>query len=224
MTSNHKTKLRLPFAGQWLVMNGGDSKEVNHHSGIRPQNYAFDFKIIDDNGRDFKIDGKESNDYYAFGQPILTPADGTIVEAVDGVRDNEPGFGNYLAGAGNFIIIQHQPDEFSFIAHLKQGSVKVKPGESVKTGQQLGECGNSGQSFERHVHYHLQDSIVFDQYKVTYADQDRRKAPFPAVLDIEKYVAGGIKAYFSNIKVTGEKEVRKLYSPVRGDIVSNVDL
>ncbi|HVX58453.1 MAG TPA: M23 family metallopeptidase [Candidatus Saccharimonadales bacterium] len=221
MTSNHKTKLRLPFAGQWLVMNGGDTREVNHHSGIRPQNFAFDFTIIDDSGHDHKSDGKKCKDYYAFGRPILAPADGAIVETVDGVRDNEPGFGNYLAGAGNFIIIKHRPDEFSFIAHLKQGSVKVKSGESVKAGQKLGECGNSGQSFAPHLHYHLQDSILFDQYKVIYADKDRRKAPFPTTLDIEQYVAGGIKAHFTDIKLADEPQPKKLYSPVRGEVVGN---
>lgn len=201
-------------------MNGGDTESVNHHHSNKAQRFAFDFTKIDENGHSFKNDGKANEDYYCFGQPVLAPADGVIAEAVDGVRDNQPSQGNYLAGAGNYIIIQHQPDEFSFIAHLKQDSLKVKRGDKVKVGQQLGRCGNSGVSFAPHLHYHLQDSTLFDEYKVTYSDPDLRIAGFPT-LEIEGYNARGIKPYFANIKLAGEGEPKELYSPIRGDLVSS---
>lgn len=220
MISNNKTKLHLPFTGQWFVMNGGDTESVNHHHPNKAQRFAFDFTKIDDKGHSFKNDGKVNEDYYCFGQPVLAPANGVIVEAVDGVHDNRPGQGNYLAAAGNYIIIQHQPNEFSFIAHLKQDSLKVKRGDRVKLGQQLGQCGNSGVSFAPHLHYHLQDSTLFDEYKVTYADVDLRKAGFPT-LEIEGYTARGIKPYFTNIQLANEQQPSKLYSPVRGDVVKN---
>jgi len=220
MIAEHQTELHLPFAGTWFVMNGGDAEAINHHNSNKTQRFAFDFTKLDSKGHSFKYDGKTNEDYYAFGEKVLAPANGVIVEAVDGVRDNDPGQGNYLAGAGNYIIIQHTANEFSFIAHLKRGSVKVKLGEAVKEGERLGECGNSGQSFAPHLHYHLQDSILLDQYKVTYGDFDLRKAPFPT-LDIEGYIARGIKVYFANIKLVNESEPRDLYSPVRGDEVGN---
>jgi murein DD-endopeptidase MepM/ murein hydrolase activator NlpD len=39
--------------------------------------------------------------------------------------------------------------------------VAVKKGEAVKAGDLLGRCGNSGNSSEPHLHYHLQDSGEF---------------------------------------------------------------
>ncbi len=209
-----KAHLQLPFSGEWFVLNGGDKLSINHHHQNRAQKYAFDFTKIDNRGHGFKNEGKDNQDYYAFGQPILAPGDGVVIEAVDGVRDNTPGRGNYLAAAGNHIIIQHGPDEYSFIAHLKQGSASVKMGQRVTTGQPLGMCGNSGVSFAPHLHYHLQDSLLLDQYKVTYTDNDLRKAPFPK-LEIVEYTAQGIKVRFAN--VAGHS---RPYSPVQGDLVT----
>ena len=62
---------------------------------------------------------------------------------------------------GNQVVIDHGHAEFSFLAHLQQGSVAVQPGQSVAPGDTLGLCGNSGNSSEPHLHYHLQDSGEF---------------------------------------------------------------
>lgn len=37
--------------------------------------------------------------------------------------------------AGNYIIIKHKNDEYSFLEHLKQNSMVVKENEEVKRGQ-----------------------------------------------------------------------------------------
>lgn len=47
---------------------------------------------------------------------------------------------------------------FAFYAHLQPGSLKVKVGDRVKRGQVLGLVGNSGNSTEPHLHFHLADS------------------------------------------------------------------
>lgn len=44
------------------------------------------------------------------------------------------------------------------LAHLRRGSVRVHPGESLRSGDQLGECGNSGNSTEPHVRVQVTDS------------------------------------------------------------------
>lgn len=38
------------------------------------------------------------------------------------------------------------------LCHLQRGSVTVQPGQRVRIGEQLGRCGNSGNSTEPHVH------------------------------------------------------------------------
>ena len=63
---------------------------------------------------------------------------------------------------GNHVVIDHG-GEFSFLAHLRQGSVSVKAGDRVSAGQPLGRCGNSGNTTMPHLHYHLQTTAVFAQ-------------------------------------------------------------
>lgn len=40
------------------------------------------------------------------------------------------------------------------LAHLRSGSVEVKPGDSVSIGQGVARVGNSGNSTEPHLHMH----------------------------------------------------------------------
>jgi murein DD-endopeptidase MepM/ murein hydrolase activator NlpD len=46
---------------------------------------------------------------------------------------------------------------FAFYAHLQPGSIRVKVGDTVKTGQVLGLLGNSGNSDAPHLHFHIMD-------------------------------------------------------------------
>jgi len=45
----------------------------------------------------------------------------------------------------------------AFYAHLQPGSLRVKRGDKVRTGQVVGLVGNSGNSTEPHLHFHLSD-------------------------------------------------------------------
>jgi hypothetical protein len=193
----NETRLSLPFSGAWLVAWGGDTAEQNHHHDSRPQRFAFDLVGIGPGGKTQKGSGNRNEDYFAFGRELLSPADGVVMEAIDGVRDNAPGSMNPFSALGNAVFVRHAPNEVSVLAHLKQGSVRVKAGDSVKRGQVLGLCGNSGNSSEPHLHYHLQNTPVMQS-------------------------ATGIKVYFASVAVKkgGDKEVKERYSPVKGDAVS----
>lgn len=150
-----KTPLRLPFDGEWTVFWGGRTVDQNYHAASRDQRFAYDIVILRD-GKTHSGDGSANDQYFAFGQPILAPAAGTVVVVVDGVDDNKPGVMNPQQAAGNHVVIDHGNGEFSFLAHFRKGSLKVKKGDVVKAGQPLGLCGNSGNSSEPHLHYHLQ--------------------------------------------------------------------
>ncbi|HEY0037040.1 MAG TPA: M23 family metallopeptidase, partial [Longimicrobium sp.] len=76
---------------------------------------------------------------------------------VDGIADNVPGQMNATQVVGNHLIVDHGTGEYSVLAHLRSGSVAVRTGDRVTRGQRLGECGNSGNSSEPHLHYQLQD-------------------------------------------------------------------
>ncbi|XZF16699.1 peptidoglycan DD-metalloendopeptidase family protein [Chitinophagaceae bacterium MMS25-I14] len=191
----NKSKLRLPFNGEWTVTWGGDTKEQNYHVESEAQKNAFDILITDANGSTHKTDGKTNKDYYAFGKELSAPCDGEVVLVVDGVKDNVPGVLNPVYVPGNTVIIKTANDEYLFFAHFKQHSIVVKEGQKVKQGQKLGLCGNSGNSSEPHLHFHIQN--IEDMNAAT-----------------------GVKCYFDKIIVNGQ--VQTDYSPVRKDKISNV--
>jgi murein DD-endopeptidase MepM/ murein hydrolase activator NlpD len=197
VVEKHETVLRLPFEGRWSVYWGGDTIEVNAHHDVQNQQYAFDFLIVDKQGKTHQGEGLKNEDYYAFGQKVLAPADGVVTDVIQGVRDNAPGSMNPYSALGNAVVMQHREHEVSVLAHLKQDSILVKPGDKVSKGQVLGLCGNSGNSSEPHIHYHLQNT--------------------PIIQD-----GTGIKCFFDKVVVSkDEKNIKeKRYSPVKGDIVS----
>ena len=47
---------------------------------------------------------------------------------------------------------------YAFYAHLQPGSLRVKPGDKVRRGQVVGLVGNSGNSTEPHLHFHVSDA------------------------------------------------------------------
>lgn len=197
MKTINKTALYLPFYGEWFVFWGGDTKELNAHHAVENQKFAFDFCVIDTTRKRFRGAGKTNEDYYAFGKEVLSPANGIVTDVIDGVRDNIPGSMNSYYLLGNSVFIQHFQDEVSVLAHLKYKSIRVKVGDSVRKGQIIGLCGNSGNSSEPHLHYHLQDTLIIQDGK-------------------------GIKCYFQNIMVVknGEKLKKDRHSPVKGDIIT----
>ena len=64
---------------------------------------------------------------------------------------------NPSAPAGNHVVLDLGNGEYTLLAHLQHGSLRVRAGDHVKAGQPLGLCGNSGNTSEPHVHMHLQD-------------------------------------------------------------------
>jgi murein DD-endopeptidase MepM/ murein hydrolase activator NlpD len=194
----HETKLSLPFKGTWLIFWGGNTPETGgQHLQAPPQRFAFDILGVGLDGKTRQGDGSKNEDYYAFGRELLAPADGVVTEVVSGVRDNQPGSMNPYSAVGNAILIEHRAGEVSLLAHLKKDSIRVKAGDHVTRGQVLALCGNSGNSSEPHLHYHLQNSAAM---------QDGL----------------GIPVHFDAVFVTkeGKKEARSEYSPVKGDIVA----
>ncbi|GAB6862660.1 M23 family metallopeptidase [Haloplanus litoreus] len=162
-TYESTVEYRLPFDGEWTVVNGSPDKRYSHSWFPVRQRYAHDFVITDNDGRTH--DGSGGLDsFYCFDEPILAPAAGTVVRAKDGHRDHHRTTGwidplQYRL-AGNYVVIEHADGAYSFLAHLKKGSVCVTPGEHVEQGQEIGRCGHSGNSSEPHLHFHVQDHKI----------------------------------------------------------------
>jgi len=170
-----KTKFSFPLNGLWYVSNGTEPAGT-HRWGVA-QEFAYDLVRVDGEGSHGKGDETKPESYYAYGQDVLAPADGTVAEIRDGV-DNTPmaqfaadeatmmkrlreyqtklrqQYGP-LGSSGNYVMINHGNGEFSMMVHLKKDSIRVKRGDHVKRGQAVAQVGQSGLSTEPHLHFEV---------------------------------------------------------------------
>lgn len=151
-----KAELELPFSNSWYVVWGGRTLSENYHASLNDQRFAMDVLQIE-NGSTHLGNGLSNDDYYCYRDTIYAPAYGQIVEMKNTVRENIPGQTNGNELFGNYVIIDHGNDEYSVLAHMITNSIAVNVGEIVEKGQMLGLTGNSGNSTEPHLHYHLQN-------------------------------------------------------------------
>jgi len=85
------------------------------------------------------------------GVPVLAVLEGTVTAVIDGQDDHQT---TSLRGRlGNGVAIRHDSSRSSYYGHLRKGSMRVRPGERVQTGQQIAEVGSSGDSSGPHLHF-----------------------------------------------------------------------
>jgi hypothetical protein len=135
--------LEPPFADTWWVAAGGPDPRHNHHQRASDQYFAYDFL-------------REAGD--SWDQPILAPCDGMIVHVENRQPDAPPNrwHRDRAHPGGNYVSIE-TPRGYVILAHLKQGSVSVRVGDTVRAGDEIGRCGNSGNTTRAHLHLHAQD-------------------------------------------------------------------
>jgi len=153
---------RVPFEGVWYVGWGGRTELQNYHVVAGPQRHALDLLVWKD-GATHTGDGTINEDYWAYGQVVVAPADGVVATVVDGLPDQTPQVGRDPANAaGNHVVIEVAEGEYVLIAHMQPGSIRVAEGDTVTSGDVIGLVGNSGNTSEPHIHVHLQDQPTFD--------------------------------------------------------------
>jgi murein DD-endopeptidase MepM/ murein hydrolase activator NlpD len=158
-----------PLRGDNWQAGNGPSITSGHRRALIPingraqiaQRFAIDWVRMNADGRTFSGDPNDNKNYRAYGSEALAVADGTITEVKDGIPENIPGENSRAVPisletiAGNHIILDIGPGRYALYAHLQPGSLKVKLGDHVKRGQVLGLVGNSGNSTEPHLHFHV---------------------------------------------------------------------
>lgn len=163
-----RTALGLPVKGRWWVLAGHRFDETHGQAFVLSQSFAYDLGKLGPDLSTFALgaDAQLLASYRAHGQPILAAAGGVVAMVNDGVVENRPAgrrpsWRELLARphdlAGNFVVIDHGQGEFSAYMHLQPG-LKVKVGQRLAAGEELGRCGNSGNSSEPHLHFQLQDA------------------------------------------------------------------
>ena len=179
--------LSAPFEGRWVATHAGQSIATNHHVRVPEQDYSADLALLGPDNRVRRRQSDTQEDAYTFGAPIYAPVDGVVSAAVDGFEDGKiPS--RFEDVAGNHVFIEVAPDRHVLLAHLKEGSVVVSPGERVRVGDAIGAAGNSGNSDFPHLHIHVQDRPRIE----------RGAAAFPWVL-------GGVERQRMLIRLTPER-------------------
>ena len=59
-----------------------------------------------------------------------------------------------------WLFLEMGGGRYALYAHLRAGSIKVKPGDRVKLGQVMAHVGNSGNTLAPHLHFHVMDAPV----------------------------------------------------------------
>ena len=169
-----------PVTGPWRALNSPATKVPSHGTHSLGQTYAIDLTLEPDDGSRPEFGSgpqwRRPAEYPAFGRPVASPVTGTVVRVHDRRRDHRArsgwvsivyllvveGFVRQVGGArwmtGNSVVVRAEDGTHAVLAHLRRGSVLVRPGDRVTAGEQLAECGNSGNSSEPHLHVQLVDS------------------------------------------------------------------
>ncbi|HXI59798.1 MAG TPA: M23 family metallopeptidase [Polyangia bacterium] len=154
--------------GDWVAMNGPSNGSSHRRALIVidgratiAQRFAIDWVRVGPDGHTFSGAASDNKHYHAYGAAIHAVADGVVTEVKDGIGENVPGGSaseprtTLETIGGNHVIIDIGGGRFALFAHMQPGSVRVKAGDHVKTGQVLGLVGNTGNSSEPHLHFHL---------------------------------------------------------------------
>jgi Peptidase family M23 len=159
-----------PLRGPRWVAGQGCCGPSNHQGGWNVINghiylaerFAIDFVQLDPQERLFTGPKTDLSSYAYFRAPIHAVANGTVVGLEDGLKDQTPGVdptGITLQNAGgNYVVERIGPGRFAFYAHLERGSLRVRRGQRLRTGEVIGLLGNSGNSAGPHLHFHVMDS------------------------------------------------------------------
>lgn len=160
-----------PLRGsEWLAGNGPGNSS-GHRRALVPtgggariaQRFAIDFLQLFPDGRSFSGDEKDNKSYRCYGAEALAVADAVVVAIKDGIPENVPGLTSRAVPitletvGGNYVVLDLGGGRFAFYAHLQPGSLRVKTGDKVRRGQVVGLVGNSGNSTEPHLHFHISD-------------------------------------------------------------------
>jgi peptidase M23-like protein len=176
--------LSLPFTGSWMAITTPARRVPSHGTHLFGATFSVDFVAVDGRGRTAVewdlltlLATEPVERFYGFGEQVFAPANGRVVEVHDGEPDHAARRspvagaaylvtrgrrlrGGPVALAGNYLILALAGGgPYVVMAHLRQGSLRVRPGDRVTRGQTVAACGNSGNSTQPHLHLQVMDSL-----------------------------------------------------------------
>ncbi|MFJ8039608.1 M23 family metallopeptidase [Kitasatospora sp. NPDC096147] len=130
-----------------------------------PQRFAIDWYRVGEQGQTWAGDPARLDSYLSYRQPVLAAARGKVVEVQDGIPDNTPPHTPPIPPiadtVGNHVTLEVGPGRYLLYGHLAPGTLRVREGDCVEPGQELGLIGNSGNSTTPHLHFQVMTTPEF---------------------------------------------------------------
>jgi Peptidase family M23 len=173
-----------PVRGKGWYVTSGNSFQSHHHrfiSSISAQKYTVSQKYAVDL---YKIDPGWLTSFFgfwgirifpeyssnvetpAFGEEVISVADGVVVSVKTGMRDHEKRMMSPITEhteesiTGNCVVIKIDNNIYAYYAHLQQDTITVKEGDHIMKGAVVGQVGNTGSSQVPHLHFQLSNSDI----------------------------------------------------------------
>ena len=118
------------------------------------------------------------------GVKVLAAARGKVTAIRDGMDDISirSTSADSLKGkeCGNGVVIDHGSGWVTQYCHMRKGSIRVKPGASVKAGTVLGTVGLSGMTEFAHLHFEIRrDKAIVDPFTATTVSPKKNRSCVP---------------------------------------------
>jgi hypothetical protein len=171
----------FPLTGEWVAVNTPAERIPSHGTDFFGQRFAYDFVRLNAKGSGFSSRAMfrqfaffvHASDFCAWNEPVFAAFKGEVFASEDGWPDRlrvnaiwQVIRATFLQGApepsdlrpllGNYVLIQGEAG-VALYAHLREGSILVRKGQSVEAGERLASVGNSGNSTMPHLHFHVMD-------------------------------------------------------------------
>lgn len=104
------------------------------------------------------------------GTPIMAAREGEVIRIEERFAD-----GTRIPGQENQIVVRHADDTVAVYLHLTTNGAWVMAGDRVARGQVIGLSGDSGNSREPHLHFHVQACVSCGTVAITF----RNTRPHP---------------------------------------------
>ena len=167
----YKNKNQYIFPLKGNISTCGNYNTLPDHRQHYSMEFAFDMAQYN---AEQKLCYKENmceEDYVVYGKDILAIADGEVVDCYHSFNmttswdwnERKPLIDKYglAAQCGNYIVLKHANEEYSFYGHLVTNSLTIRTGDRVNQGQVIGTVGHTGLSNCPHLHFQLMDGPDF---------------------------------------------------------------